>query len=62
MSKEEAENSQENKVCNIAADLWNEILKVDNMSKEDISEICKQIHIIQDMMLSKLFTKHFGKL
>lgn len=62
MTEEEIKNSQENKVSTLAGELWNEILKVDNMQGIDKAILCQHIHVIQDMMLSKLFTKIHGKL
>ncbi len=59
---ENFKDTQEIRCVNLAGELWNELNKVEDLSKNDQLILNESIHRIQDMLLAKLFIKTNGKL
>jgi hypothetical protein len=62
MTKEQIKETPECRITDLAGQLWNEFLKVEGIDENDVRVVNENIHRIQDMMLSHLFTKIHGKL
>lgn len=60
MTLEEAKAAQETKVINLAAQTWNEALKIEGLPEYDIRVLNELVHRIQDMMYQRLFIKMHG--
>lgn len=62
MNLEEAKKTKEAVVIDLAAQIWNETLKIEGLPDYDQRVINEYIHRIQDMMYTRLFIEIYGNI